>query len=188
MVDEKEKVRREIEVLKQEVVKDLDAFRGEFQGITESLAAAKEATQESNAKLEYMTRSRTAPTAEKNKPATGASVSATGARGGRGAAGRGGDGGGSIVGRPGVPGAVRPLSRAQRLRQQSNMSFWLILKKKNDLQAKEARVQELRAMLEKISAATSLATLDDFVPVMLEAEEENYNLFKLINELNKEVK
>ena len=51
MVDEKEKVRRESEVLKQEVVKDLDAFRGEFQGITESLAAAKEATQESNAKL-----------------------------------------------------------------------------------------------------------------------------------------
>lgn len=39
-----------------------------------------------------------------------------------------------------------------------------------------------------ISAATSLATLDDFVPVMLEAEDENYNLFKLINELNKEVK
>ena len=37
------------------------------------------------------------------------------------------------------------------------------------------------------SAASSLATLDDFVPVMLEAEEENYNLFKLINELNKEV-
>lgn len=37
------------------------------------------------------------------------------------------------------------------------------------------------------SAATSLATLDDFVPVMLEAEDENYNLFKLINELNKEV-
>ena len=38
-----------------------------------------------------------------------------------------------------------------------------------------------------VSAATSLATLDDFVPVMLEAEDENYNLFKLINELNKEV-
>lgn len=37
------------------------------------------------------------------------------------------------------------------------------------------------------SAATSLTTLDDFVPVMLEAEDENYNLFKLINELNKEV-
>ena len=38
------------------------------------------------------------------------------------------------------------------------------------------------------SAATSLPTLDDFVPVMLEAEDENYNLFKLINELNKEVR
>ncbi|CAM9968065.1 unnamed protein product, partial [Ectocarpus fasciculatus] len=37
------------------------------------------------------------------------------------------------------------------------------------------------------SAATSLTTLDDFVPVMLEAEDENYNLFKLINELNKEL-
>lgn len=38
------------------------------------------------------------------------------------------------------------------------------------------------------SAATSLATLEDFVPVMLEAEDENYNLFKLINELNREVR
>lgn len=45
---------------------------------------------------------------------------------------------------------VQPLSRAQRLRQQSNMSFWLILKKKNDLQAKAERVQELRAVLERI--------------------------------------
>ncbi len=51
MVDDKEKTRREIEVLKQEVVKDLEAFREEFQTMTESLAAAKEATQESNAKL-----------------------------------------------------------------------------------------------------------------------------------------
>lgn len=51
MVDDKEKTRREIEVLKQEVVKDLESFREEFQGMTESLAAAKEATQESNAKL-----------------------------------------------------------------------------------------------------------------------------------------
>lgn len=47
-------------------------------------------------------------------------------------------------------GEVQPLSRAKRLHQQSIMSFWLILKKKNDLQAKAARVQELRAMLEKI--------------------------------------
>ena len=37
------------------------------------------------------------------------------------------------------------------------------------------------------STATSLAKVDDFVPVMLEAEEENYNLFKLINGLNMEV-
>lgn len=51
MIDDKEKTRREIEVLKQEVVKDLEAFREGFQGMTESLAAAKEATQESNAKL-----------------------------------------------------------------------------------------------------------------------------------------
>lgn len=51
MVDDKEKTRREIEVLKQDVVKDLEAFREEFQGMAESLAAAKEATQESNAKL-----------------------------------------------------------------------------------------------------------------------------------------
>ena len=51
MVDEKEKTRRELELLKQQVVKDLEAFRGEFHGVSTSLAAAKEATQESNAKL-----------------------------------------------------------------------------------------------------------------------------------------
>lgn len=51
MVDAKEKTRLEIELLKQEVIKDLEAFRGEFQGMTESLAAAKKVTQENNAKL-----------------------------------------------------------------------------------------------------------------------------------------
>lgn len=49
-------------------------------------------------------------------------------------------------------------------------------------------VRVLHVFLSGLSAATSLATLDDFVPVMLEAEDENYNLFKLINELNKEVR
>ncbi|CBJ29526.1 outer dynein arm docking complex protein oda-dc [Ectocarpus siliculosus] len=175
MVDDKEKTRREIEVLKQEVVKDLESFREEFQGMTESLAAAKEATQESNAKLEYMTRSR--------PPGAGEDEEGESGQGG-GAAGDASTG--SAGGGPPGAGEVQPLSRAKRLHQQSIMSFWLILKKKNDLQAKAARVQELRAMLEKISAATSLTTLDDFVPVMLEAEDENYNLFKLINELNKE--
>eukprot|EP00903_Cladosiphon_okamuranus_P010122 g9585.t1 len=186
MVDDKEKTRREIEVLKQEVVKDLEAFREEFQGMAESLATAKEATHESNAKLEFMTRGRAAGVRE-DDPGAGQGGIGGGAMTGR-------DGGGDSGGDSHSGGArsvggvdVQPLSRAKRLHQQSIMSFWLILKKKNDLQAKAARVQELRAMLEKISAATSLATLDDFVPVMLEAEDENYNLFKLINELNKEL-
>lgn len=75
----------------------------------------------------------------------------------------GGDGGGdshSGGSRGGgvAVGEVQPLSRAKRLHQQSNMSFWLILKKKNDLQAKAARVQELRAMLEKIRCPWGVAT------------------------------
>ncbi|CAM9835805.1 unnamed protein product [Pylaiella littoralis] len=189
MVDDKEKTRREIEVLKQEVAKDLEAFREEFQGMTESLAAAKDATQESNAKLEHMTRSRVAGAGEDEGGGQGrGGGAATGSAGREGGGGRENhrdtvSGGGRSAGE----GEIQPLSRVKRLHQQSIMSFWLILKKKNDFQAKAARVQELRAMLEKISAATSLATLDDFVPVMLEAEEENYNLFKLINELNKEL-
>lgn len=65
---------------------------------------------------------------------------------GGGATGRDGDGEGTSNGKAGV----QPLSRTQRLRQQSNMAFWLILKKKNDLQAKATRVQELRSILEKI--------------------------------------
>lgn len=56
MVDDKEKTRREIEILKQEVVKDLETFRGEFHGMADSLVAAKEAAQESNAHLGKITR------------------------------------------------------------------------------------------------------------------------------------
>lgn len=82
-------------------------------------------------------------------PASGDEESISGGAGGSGGVlgARGGDA--ASVGKQGT-GGTQPLSRAQRLRQQSNMSFWLILKKKNDLQAKAARVQELRAMLEKI--------------------------------------
>lgn len=61
-----------------------------------------------------------------------------------------GDGDAPVGVKAAAPGSVQPLSRTQRLRQQSNMAFWLILKKKNDLEAKAARVQELKSMLEKI--------------------------------------
>lgn len=88
-----------------------------------------------------MARSRTVPAVDDDESAAG---------GGAGAAGGCGEGEPVVAGKAGVVGGLQPLSRAQRLRQQSNMSFWLILKKKNDLQAKAARVQELRAMLEKI--------------------------------------
>lgn len=70
--------------------------------------------------------------------------------GGDGGGGDAHSGGGRSASGGAVVGEVQPLSRAKRLHQQSIMSFWLILKKKNDLQAKAARVQELRAMLEKI--------------------------------------
>lgn len=88
---------------------------------------------------EYMTRSRPPGTGEDEEGDPGQAGGAVGD------ASTGSAGGGP----PGV-GEVQPLSRAKRLHQQSIMSFWLILKKKNDLQAKAARVQELRAMLEKI--------------------------------------
>ncbi|CAN0539422.1 unnamed protein product [Ectocarpus sp. 12 AP-2014] len=88
---------------------------------------------------EYMTRSRPPGAGEDDEGESGQ---------GGGAAGDASTG--SAGGGPPGTGEVQPLSRAKRLHQQSIMSFWLILKKKNDLQAKAARVQELRAMLEKI--------------------------------------
>lgn len=73
-----------------------------------------------------------------------------GATAGGGLADSGGSGGAQGAGRVEAPRSVQPLSRAQRLGLHSNMAFWLILKKKNDFQAKAARVQELQAILEKI--------------------------------------
>lgn len=111
---------------------------------------------------EHMTRSRVA--------GVGVGEDEEGGQGGGGgggataSAGREGGGGGgennnadSVSGgaRPAGAGEIQPLSRAKRLHQQSIMSFWLILKKKNDFQAKAARVQELRAMLEKIRRVCS---------------------------------
>ncbi|CAM9631789.1 unnamed protein product, partial [Choristocarpus tenellus] len=178
MHDHKEKKRRDIELLKQEVVKDLDNFQGEFRGMTESLAAAKTDTKKSNAKLESLVRIHSMGGPGDGPCGGGNEVESEGSR----SLGSGGVGGGI-----GGKGPSVKISSSKSLRQQNNMAYWLILKKKNDLQTKSSRTQELRVMLEKISAATGLANLEDFVPVMLEAEDENYSLFKLINELNKEL-
>lgn len=202
MVDEKEKTRLEIELLKQEVIKDLQAFRGEFQGMTESLAAAKEATQESNAKLGgkkkhippahrhsfienpvFTIDPRSSPTSHQSDRHRSLSTNSSQERTNKqrrpgcclaenmarcrptastiqaeideavGRA-RAGGGGAHGAGRVETSPSVQPLSKAQRLGLHSNMEFWLILKKKNDFQAKAARVQELQAILEKIRSVS----------------------------------
>jgi hypothetical protein len=163
MHDDKEKTRREIELLKQDVVHDLETFQDEFDGMVEHLTAAGLTTQESNAKLEGLMR---------NRSLTASPSVATAA-----AAGSSLDAGGSLSAQ----------NHSVQLRQQSNQAYWTILKKKNDLMAKASRAQELENILDTISAATEPAALEDFVPIMLEAEDENYSLFKLINELNKEL-
>jgi hypothetical protein len=159
MHDDKEKTRREIELLKQDVVHDLETFQDEFDGMVEHLTAAGLTTQESNAKLEGLMRNRSLT----SSPSVAAASSL--------------DAGGSLSAQ----------NHSVQLRQQSNQAYWTILKKKNDLMAKASRAQELENILDTISAATEPAALEDFVPIMLEAEDENYSLFKLINELNKEL-
>ncbi|CAM9322362.1 unnamed protein product [Chrysoparadoxa australica] len=154
MHDEREKCRRTIEQLKQEIVKELDSFQEEYHGLTEQMSITRVgAATEGRVKLDSLIQNKSTVSLGSNADKS-------------------------------LPPAV---SHAMKLRQQSNMAYWTILKKKNELQSKANRAEELQLMLEKIADATGLPTLGEFVPMMLEAEEENYSLFKLINELNKEL-
>jgi hypothetical protein len=162
--ENKERVRREVALVEAELQQEKNAFQDEFAAIMEQTGSMGLDVEASHAKLEDMTRLK---------------------------------GGGSFLQAGGSIDSARgandmsPMSpvRAQekRLKQQCNMAYWVCLKKRNDLQIKAERAAELQSMLDKIGDAAGPATLEDFVPIMLEAEEENYSLFKLITELNKEL-
>lgn len=165
MHDQKEKTRREIELLKQEVIKELEGFQDEFRGMVDELGSARLGVQESNYRLESLVQNRSVSSLEEGSAIDG-------------------------LGKP--EGSISTLggghiSQSMRLRQQGNMAYWTILKMNKELLDKATRTQELEAVLDAIQSATGPTTIEDFVPIMLEAEEENYSLFKLINELNKEL-
>ncbi|CAN0209062.1 unnamed protein product, partial [Phaeothamnion confervicola] len=167
--------------LKLDAVRDLDAFHNEFQDMVGQLSLSKPGdASASKAHLEAMLR----------QQASVMSVESMSVGGGGGSWAVGGGGGStgrrSPAGRS-PNGREPPASASHDLRLESNMAYWVILKKKNDLQSKAARAQELQRTLKRILDATGLRGISDFVPLMLEAEEENFSLFKLINELNREL-
>ncbi|KAG5186637.1 hypothetical protein JKP88DRAFT_254455 [Tribonema minus] len=168
--DAREGVRRETETLRQEIVRDLHAFSDAYEGVTGQLGGGGgvSAAAESHARLHRLVR-------EQSSVLVGGSVmAAVAAAAGAAAAESAVEGGGSVT-------------NSMRLKQQSLNAYWAILNKKSDLVAKAARAQELEDALQQICAASQGGSLEEFVPAMVEAEEEGYSLFRLINELNREL-
>lgn len=85
------------------------------------------------------------------------------------------------------------------LQQEVNKAYWVVAKTRMDLTKQIERKEELHSAFDKICMetgvhvdhSTSLASgkhpLEQLVPLLLKSEEENYLIFRTINELNQEL-
>jgi chromosome segregation ATPase len=75
----------------------------------------------------------------------------------------------------------------KKMRGQNNKAYWSIAKKEVDLKRQTERVQTYEEAFAKIQKETGISSIDEMVTAFITAEEENFSLFNMINELNREM-
>jgi len=75
----------------------------------------------------------------------------------------------------------------KKMRGQNNKAYWSIAKKEVDLKRQTERVQTYEEAFAKIQQETGISSIDEMVTAFITAEEENFSLFNMINELNREM-
>jgi coiled-coil domain-containing protein 63/114 len=88
----------------------------------------------------------------------------------------------------GSPGGFSLLSTPDvKLRDETMKNVWLINEKENDLRRQSERLKSAEDGLSKIKKKTGVQDADELAQALLAAEEKNFSLFNLINELNTEM-
>lgn len=111
--------------------------------------------------------------------------------------------GGRIMGHPGgsvnsssnpagsgasIPGGFKLLSTPDvKLRDETMKNVWLLTEKESDLRRQSERLKAVEDGLNKIKKKTGVSDADELAKALLMAEEKNFSLFNMINELNTEM-
>jgi hypothetical protein len=68
-----------------------------------------------------------------------------------------------------------------------NKAYWAIAKKKMDIQKQADKIHELADDFKYLSSKTGVTSVETLIPLLLSSEEENFRLFDVTNEYNKEL-
>jgi hypothetical protein len=79
------------------------------------------------------------------------------------------------------------VGQEQEVRTGSNKAYWSIAKKEVDLRRQSDRLLKIEESWNKIMEETEINSIDDIVAEFIRTEEENFSMFNMINELNREM-
>jgi hypothetical protein len=74
-----------------------------------------------------------------------------------------------------------------KMRGQNNKAYWSIAKKEVDLKRQTERVQTYEEAFAKIQQETGIESIEKMVTEFIQAEDENFSLFNMINTLNQKM-
>ncbi|KAJ1445569.1 hypothetical protein M885DRAFT_549540 [Pelagophyceae sp. CCMP2097] len=214
--DEREQAGRQVENLKSEIVDEMDDFNEKISSTHNSIVAATAggsladggsvATQGSGAGGAAATRARASPRQPPRPPPGGVLALPRPGHGGTlksstapqaGKAPLASSRGAAFITESRPPGAADV-----DLQQEVNKAYWVVAKTRMDLTKQIERKEELYSAFDKICSETGVVVdgggaqshggspkhpLEQLVPLLLKSEEENYLIFRSINELNQEV-
>lgn len=88
----------------------------------------------------------------------------------------------------GMPGGFKLLSTPDiKLRDETQKNVWLLNAKENDLRKQSERLKAVEDGLLKIQKKTGVSDAEELAQALISAEEKNFSLFNMINELNTEM-
>eukprot|EP00753_Platysulcus_tardus_P002512 PLAT11667.1.p2 GENE.PLAT11667.1~~PLAT11667.1.p2 ORF type:complete len:544 (+),score=315.12 PLAT11667.1:66-1697(+) len=79
------------------------------------------------------------------------------------------------------------IAREIDMKHRSTKAYWTIAKKEADLKRQTEKVQTYEEAFAKIQKETGIESIEEMVNAFIEAEEKNFTLFNVINELNSEI-
>ncbi|GMI04533.1 hypothetical protein TrRE_jg2722 [Triparma retinervis] len=152
--DKKDKVLREIEVMKQKILDELDANNDEYNALKAELSmnqmGAEEKLTPDQLALEKKKREALKKQMQKNEGTLSA-------------------------------------EEEEHIVSNINKAYWAIAKKKMDIQKQADKIHELVDDFKYLSEQTGVTSVETLIPILLSSEEENFRLFDVTNEYNKEL-
>jgi len=155
--DARDKAQRQVEALRQQIAEDIEEFEEEYQLRYEELQDERDAQKTLNMQKLNTTKKEAPAPTSPDKNGEGYTL------------------------------GNMSTHEEKKMRGQNNKAYWSIAKKEVDLKRQTERVQTYEEAFAKIQQETGISSIDEMVTAFITAEEENFSLFNMINELNREM-